>query len=132
MDFGKSVLQYSQRGLGGFAIGLRTDRSMTGIELGVSTRPGDDGLELAGVVGVEVMSPPSPSLSMAESSANKNFLLLGSTTKKIVLESEGRKKRKKREEKEELTRIGAREENSQVPGTERKEPREPERSEGEL
>ena len=115
MDFGKSVLQYSQRGLGGFAIGLRTDRSMTGIEIGVSTRSGDDGLELAGVVGIEVMSTPSPSLSMAESSANKNFLLLGSTTKKILLESGERKKRTKREEKEELTRIGAREENSPGP-----------------
>ena len=77
---------------------------MTGIELGASTRSGDGGLELAGVVGVEGTSPPSPSLSIAESSTNKNFLLLGSSTERRVLEVE---KRKEREEKEELTRIGA-------------------------
>ena len=70
---------------------------MTGIELEISTRSGDDGLELAGVVGVGSTSPPSPSLSMAESSTNKNFLLLGSTTKKNLLESE--RKRKKEEKK---------------------------------
>ena len=91
-----------------------------GIELAVSTRSGDDGLELAGVVRVETTSPPSPSLSMAESSMNKNFLLLGSTTKKIVLEGGERRKRKKREEKEGLTRIGAREENSPSPWNEAK------------
>ena len=89
------VLQYSQRGLGGFAIGLRTEMSMMGIELGASTRPGDDSRKLAGVLGVETASPPSPSLPMAESSINNNFLLRRSTTKN-VLESGMKRKRKKR------------------------------------
>ena len=66
---------------------------MTGIELGASTRLGYDGLEPAGVVGVEATSPPSPSLLMAESSTNMYFLLLGSTTRISVLES-GEKRKK--------------------------------------
>ena len=65
---------------------------MTGIELGASARLGNDGLEPAGVVGVEAKSPPSPSLSMAESSTIRYFLLLGSTTKISVLERVEKKK----------------------------------------
>ena len=68
------VYDENQRGLGGFAIGTCTEKSITGIELEASTRPGDGGLELAGLVGVEATSLPSPSLSMAESSRNKDFL----------------------------------------------------------
>ena len=37
---------------------------------------GEEGRELAGVVGVDSMSPPSPSLSIAESSIRR-FLLRG-------------------------------------------------------
>ena len=78
-------------------MGVRTDKSTTGFELGSSTRPGEGGLEFAGVVGVEATSPPSPSLSMAESSMNRYFLLLGSTTEMSMLESgERRKKRERR------------------------------------
>ena len=119
-----SVLPYSQRGLGGFAIGLRTERSMTGIELEASARSGDDGLELAGVVGVETTSPPSPSLSMAESSANKNFLLLRSTTKKWVRKWRKEEEKEKRRKKKNLLVSVLVRKIRQVPGTERKEPRE--------
>ena len=105
---------------------------MTGIELEASARTGDEGLELAGVVGVDSTSPPSPSLSIAESSTNKNFLLLGSTTKECVRKWRKEEEKEKGEEKKNLL-VSVREKKiRQVPGTERKEPREPERSEGEL
>ena len=70
---------------------------MTGIELWASAWPGDDGPEPAGVVGVEATSPPSLSLSMAESSTNTYFLLLESSTRISVLGSG--EKRKKTEKK---------------------------------
>ena len=74
---------------------------MTGFEVGTSTQPGEEGLEFARVVGVETKSPPSPSLSIAESSTSRYFLLLESTTKMRVLES-SEKKRKEREKKNSL------------------------------
>ena len=46
------------------------------------------------VVGVEATSLPSPSLSMAESSTNRYFLLLGSTTEMSVLESDEKKRKR--------------------------------------
>ena len=70
---------------------------MTGIELRASARTGDDGLEPVGVVGVEATSPPSPPLSMAESSTKKYFLLLESINRMNV--SEMGEKRKKIEKK---------------------------------
>ena len=105
---------------------------MIGIELDASIRTGDDGLELAGVIGVETTSLPTPPLSMAESSTNRNFLLLGSTNKKNVLESDEKRNKKKREEKEEPTSIVAREEKSPSPWNDAEGVEEPERSEGEV
>lgn len=90
------MLQYSQRRLGGLAIGILTDKSMMGIELGVSAGPGEEGLEFARVVGVGAASPPSTSLSMAESSINKNYLFLGSTTKRHCWRRTKRRKKKRR------------------------------------
>ena len=43
----------------------------------VGVRAGDEGLEPAAVVALEVMSPPSPSLSMAVSSTKTLRALVG-------------------------------------------------------
>ena len=60
------VLQYSLGFLSLYFLTIGTSRFK--LMVWVVSRAGDDGLELEGVVALEGMSPPSPSLSTAESS----------------------------------------------------------------
>ncbi len=75
----KSRLQSSHLALIGFflRIGGRTDRLVLGVAVEDGVGDGEEGLEVGGVVGLDGMSPPSPSLSIAESSMKRWRFLIG-------------------------------------------------------